>query len=70
MYEMRAGVISRAKIRGEKLDDDCKKANITKHEYGKSDNRCFCYGYMDCMTRLPLEKCIKCKAFVDNAKPL
>ena len=28
--------------RGKPLDKDCYKAHISKHEYGKDDNRCFC----------------------------
>ena len=34
----------RAKLRGIPLDDDCKKAKISLHEYGPDDNRKFCYG--------------------------
>ena len=62
--------ISRKELRGKNLDDDCKKANIAKNEYGKFDNRCFCYGLIDDSTESYLEKCIGCGAFVDNAKPL
>ena len=62
-------VISRAEMRGKKLDDDCKNAKISKNEYGIDDNRCFCYGIRDYSTEEYLEKCYKCGAFVNNAKP-
>lgn len=62
--------ISRKELRGQNLDDDCKTANIAENEYGEFDNRCFCYGLTDCSTESYLEKCIKCGAFVSNAKPL
>lgn len=62
--------IDRAILRGKPLDKDCKKANISKHEYGMSDDRHFCYGLIDCMNEEYLPKCIECGAFVDNAKPL
>ena len=63
-------MVSRAILRGEKLDDDCKKANTTINEYGQQDNRLFCYGLVDCSTESYLEKCINCGAFIDNAKPI
>ena len=63
--------ISRAEMRGKPLDKDCKRAYIAKHEYGPNDNRCFCNGlyaeWSDCEIN---EKCIDCKAFVENAEPL
>ena len=37
-------MISRAKLRGYKLDEDCKRANTTTHEYGLEDDRVFCRG--------------------------
>lgn len=37
-------MISRAKLRGKALDNDCKTAHITSHEYGLDDDRVFCYG--------------------------
>jgi hypothetical protein len=41
--------ISRAVVRGKSLDEDCKTTNVSKHEYGPNDNRCFCYGlYVPC----------------------
>lgn len=62
--------ISRKNIRGINLDNDCKKAKIATKQYGINDNRCFCYGLIDCSTESYLEKCIICNAFVDNSKPL
>lgn len=62
--------INRAKLRGKPLDDDCKLARQSSHEYGDEDNRVFCYGIMDCMTDEYLTKCKECGAFVHNATPL
>lgn len=63
--------ITRAKLRGEKLDEDCKKAYITTEHYTdkKTQTRIkatYCYGWEDCRTDEPLEKCKKCRAFVKN----
>lgn len=63
-------MISRAKIRGEKLDEDCKRAYTTSHEYGPDDDRVFCYGLIDCSTDDLIEKCRNCKALAYNATPL
>jgi hypothetical protein len=62
-------IISREKIRGKSLDDDCKEAQISRNEYGLQDHRCFCYGLIDCSTESYLKKCVECHAFTDNAKP-
>jgi len=62
--------ISREKMRGESLDDDCNEAQISRNEYGPQDHRCFCYGLIDCSTESYLKKCIECSAFTDNAKPM
>lgn len=59
----------RAEQRGKQLDEDCKKAKISIHEYGMSDKRKFCYGLMDMMTEEAFEKCVKCGAYVNNSKP-
>lgn len=60
--------ISRAIIRGKPLDKDCKRAYLSKYEYGPNDNRCFCYGLYSEWSHYEIaEKCIDCKAFVDNA---
>lgn len=62
--------IDRAKLRGKPLDEDCKRARQTTHEYGLRDNRVYCYGLYDCSTDwIALEKCRECMAFVDNAEP-
>lgn len=63
-------MINRAKLRGKKLDEDCKKANTTTHEYGLNDDRVFCYGLYDFGGVDLIEKCEKCKAYVYNAQPL
>lgn len=60
----------RAEQRGIPLDNDCRKANISTHEYGMSDNRKFCLGLKDCMTDDLLDKCRECGAYCMNAKPL
>lgn len=63
--------ITRNQLRGKPLDEDCKRANTTTHEYGQKDNRVFCYGlYAECSDWEIDEKCKNCKAFVDNAEPL
>ena len=66
--------ISRAELRGKPLEPECKKANTTTNEYGKDDNRVYCYGLFqnnihgfgswiaDC--------CRNCKAYVENSTPL
>lgn len=63
-------MISRAKIRGEKLDEDCKRAYTTSHEYGPDDDRVFCYGLFDYSNDEFIEKCKNCKAHVYNSTPL
>ena len=62
--------INRAILRGEKLDDDCKKAKTLTNECGPHDNRCFCSGIIDCSTESYLEQYINCGAFIGNAKPI
>ena len=62
-------MISRAKIRGKKLDEDCKRACTTTNEYGSDDDRVFCYGLIDCSTDDLIEKCRNCKALVWNTAP-
>lgn len=64
-------MISRAKLKGKPLDSDCKRANITTHEYGIEDDRVYCYGlYEDMIDWEIRKKCIECGAYVDNATPL
>lgn len=60
-------MISRAKIRGKKLDEDCKRTCTSSHEYGLDDDRVFCYGIVDYSTDELIEKCKNCKALVCNA---
>lgn len=62
--------VTRAELRGERLDDDCKRAYTSSHEFGKDDNRVFCLGLYDICSDCILDKCWSCGAFVDNAKPL
>lgn len=58
-------------MRGKPLDEDCKTANVSKHEYGLNDNRRFCYGlYVPCNDWEIQHKCLECKAYVENAEPL
>ena len=61
----------RAKSRGKPLDANCKKAIISKYEYGSDDTRCFCHGlYAEICDYEIREECLKCGAYVGNAKPL
>ena len=55
-------MINRAKLRGEKLDEDCKFAKTTTEA-----DLCVCYGLID-NAENHLEKCKKCKALVWNAE--
>jgi hypothetical protein len=57
-------MINRAKLRGEKLDEDCKRANATTEA-----DLCVCYGLWDNAENF-LPKCKKCKALVWNADKL
>lgn len=63
--------ITRANLRGKPLDRECYRANRTTNEYGKDDNRVFCFGLYSEFSDTDIdEKCLKCKAYVDNAEPL
>ena len=62
-------LVSRAQLRGRPLDKDCEKAEISKHEYGPDDNRCFCYGLVD-QDGDSISECRECGAFAYNATPL
>lgn len=62
-------MINRAKLRGKKLDEDCKSCYTSSHEYGLDDDRVFCYGIVDYSTDELIEKCKICKALVWNATP-
>ena len=62
--------VTRADLRGKPLNRDCYRANTTTNEYGKEDNRVFCYGlYKDKMEEIR-EECFSCNAYVMNAYPL
>ena len=63
-------MISRSKLRGEPLEDYCKRAKTTKHEYGLEDDRIFCYGMFNCWNDDILQTCKNCKAYVNNAEPI
>lgn len=64
------GIVSRVYLRGKPLDNDCKRAQTTRFQYGLNDNRVFCYGlYKDMSDWDILDKCKTCGALVDNAKP-
>jgi len=52
--------LQRDVVRGERLDEDCKRANTTV-EFGK----CLCYGLWD-NAENTLDKCKKCRAYVWN----
>lgn len=62
-------MISRAKLRGKKLDADCKRACTSTNEYGPDDDRVFCYGLISYSTDELIEKCKNCKALAYNATP-
>ena len=63
-------MITREKLIGHSLDQECKKARTTTNEYGTNDNRIFCYGLYKEQSETEIrDECINCKAFVHNAKP-
>lgn len=66
--------VTRAKLRGKPLEPYCKMANTTTGEFGKEDNRVYCYGlYQNNISGLGdwiADCCRKCKAYVDNVTPL
>ena len=43
-------MISREKLRGKPLNNDCKQAHRTTHEYGIKDDRVYCYGLYEDMS--------------------
>ncbi|MDY5884239.1 MAG: hypothetical protein SPJ65_13100 [Roseburia sp.] len=61
---------NRAVLRGKSLDNDCKRAKISTHEFGMKDDRKYCYGLVRAEDDCVLEKCIECGAYCLNAKPL
>jgi len=62
--------ITRAQLKKRPLEPICKRANTTTNEYGKEDNRIFCYGLIDSMNDELLEGCVYCGAYVGNADPI
>lgn len=61
----------RATLRGKPLDDDCKRAKISKHEFGLNDKRCYCYGLFAPNSIYEVHpKCLECGAYCLNAKPI
>lgn len=63
--------IDRATLRGKPLDDDCKRAKPSTHEYGLSDKRIYCYGLFAPNGSKEIHpKCEECGAYCRNAMPL
>ncbi len=56
--------VTRAELRGKPLNRDCYKANTTTNEYGKDDNRVFCFGLYADKTEEIRDECMNCKANV------
>ena len=57
-------MINRAKLRGSRLEEDCKAAKTTTEA-----DLCVCFGLQDDAENL-LDKCKKCKALVWNAEAI
>lgn len=62
--------IPRRVQRGAPLLPLCEGAHTIKYEFGSSDDRCFCFGVIDSIDDEPLPECVKCGAYVYNAKPM
>ena len=63
-------MITRVKLIGHPLYQECKRALTTTNEYGASDNRIFCYGlYKEQSVTEIRDECINYKAFVHNEEP-
>lgn len=61
---------TRAQLRGEPLDDDCKLyGRSVPHQFGPEDKRCYCTGIWNVMYEECERKCIVCPAYADNAEP-
>ena len=56
--------ITRADLKGKKLNDFCYKANRSTHEGGPNDNKVYCYGLIDKKTDELIDECFNCKANV------
>lgn len=61
--------VTRADLRGKPLNRDCYMANTTKNEFGKNDNRVFCFGLYEVKTEEIRDECMNCKANVIYAEP-
>lgn len=62
--------ITRAQLRGRKLDELCRKAHTAPCNSGPEGYcKVFCYGTYDAMTDEPLHMCLNCGAFVRNETP-
>lgn len=60
----------RAAQRGKPLDEDCKRAKISRYEYGFGDTRKYCYGlFAPHSVHEVHPKCLECGAYCMNAKP-
>ena len=62
--------VNRAQLRGQPLDEMCKMARTSTHEYGLEDKQVFCYGWRNAMTDELEYECSKCGAHVNNVTPL
>ncbi len=51
------------------MNGDCYKANTTTNEFGKNDNRVFCFGLYEDKTDEIRDECLECMANVLNAEP-
>ncbi len=60
-------MISRATLRGSKLEKFCQKAKTSCNEFGLHDNRVYCYGLIDNSTEELIKECKHCKAHVNYA---
>lgn len=62
--------VSRADLRGRKLEKFCAEANASTNEFRSGDNRVFCYGLNDASTEELIDECKNCKANVIYAVPI
>ena len=62
-------IISRAELRGKRLDRDCIEIAKSTKEFS-NDNRRFCTGLIEASTEDLLPKCKTCKAHWEYAEPI
>lgn len=62
-------IISRAELRGNRIDRDCIEIAKPTKEF-PDDNRRFCTGIVDASTEALLPKCKICKAHWEYAEPI